>query len=519
MGLLDFNIEDFQKKESDPLREALLAATGYAEETEHIEFRKVSLRTFIEEAWRVVEPSTPFIDGWHIGAICEHLEAVTQGQIERLLINMPPRHMKSLLVSVFWHPWVWTFDPASRWLTGSYDIRLSQRDVQKARRIIQSPWYQQYWGKQFRFAADQNTKGKIENTKTGFRQACSTDSAATGEGGKYILCDDPLKAQDAHSPAKLQAANDWWNETMASRANPGDVPRYVVNMQRLGENDLSGVILSEKGNYVHLCLPAEYEPKVYEMLPPGAPNPLKFKDPRGDAGDLLWPELFTAEKLSGLRTALGPQGYASQYQQLPAPAEGLIFRGDAFRRYTELVQPTWDGYVKLGDLKFKDTYLSLDAAFKDTDESDYVVAQLWGREGPNYFLLDQIRGRMSFTATKDMFANMCKRYARTRTKLVEDKANGTAVIDALSKDIPGIIPIKPKESKEARAWAVQPLVEAGNIIIPSDTVAPWVKDWVHEITVFPRGANDDQVDAFTQVINYCENNRSPLARLKAFTRG
>lgn len=517
MGLLDFSVEDFKGK-NDPLRDALLAAAGYvSDEVEEQEFLALSLRDFIEEAWKVVEPSTPFVRGWHIDAICEHLEAVTSGEIERLLINMPPRHMKSLLVSVFWHPWVWTFDPASRWLTGSYDIRLSQRDVQKARRIIQSPWYQKHWGKKFRFAADQNTKGKIENTKTGFRQACSTDSAATGEGGKYILCDDPLKAQDAHSPAKLRAANDWWNETMASRANPGEKSRYVVNMQRLSESDLSGVILSDKGDYVHLCLPAEYEPKVFAMLPEGAPNPINFKDPRSNVGDLLWPELFTQEKLKSLRTALGPQGYASQYQQIPAPSEGLIFRGDAFRRYNTLPQISWDGQVTLGDIKFRHLYLSLDAAFKDTDESDYVVAQVWGKHGPNYFLLDQIRARLSFTATKDMFANLCDRYPRARTKLVEDKANGTAIIDSLARDISGLIPIKPKESKEARAWAVQPLVEAGNIIIPSESVFPWVKDWLHEITVFPRGANDDQVDAFTQVVNYCEENVSPLARMKAFT--
>src|SRR5215472_12763100 len=204
-----------------------------------------SLREFVRQAWHVVEPSTPFVPGWHIDAIIEHLEAVTRGQIRNLLINVPPRHMKSLLVSVFWPAWEWIRHPERRWLYSSYAASLAQRDSVLCRRLIESPGYQQRWGRVFSLTSDQNTKGRFDNSRTGCRLTTSVGGAVTGEGGDRIVCDDLHNVQEAESDSIRKNTVDWFDVVMSTRVNNPKTAAKVVVMQRCHQQDLSGHLLEQ----------------------------------------------------------------------------------------------------------------------------------------------------------------------------------------------------------------------------------------------------------------------------------
>jgi len=274
-----------------------------------------SLRTYIERAWHLVEPKRPFVPGWHIDAIAEHLEAVTRGLIEALIINIPPRHMKSLSVGVLWPTWVWTFDPAVRWIYGSYKEQLATRDCLKARRVIQDPWYQQRFGDRVQLTSDQNEKKRYDNSETGFRLAMGVGSG-TGEGADIGVADDPHSIDEAESETERENVITWWSEVMSTR-----LARKVVVMQRLHERDLTGFLLAE-GGYEHLCLPAEWEGKTCVTV-------LGRQDPRTTEGELLWPARFDRKWIDSKKRSLGPYGTAGQFQQRPTARGGGQFdRGD-----------------------------------------------------------------------------------------------------------------------------------------------------------------------------------------------
>lgn len=444
------------------------------------ELAKRSLSEFTRQAWHVVEPSTEFVSGWHLEAINEHLEAVTNGQIRNLLINMPPRHMKSLAVSVFWPCWEWATRPERRWLFASYAASLSIRDSVKCRRLIQSPWYQRNWGDRYKLTGDQNAKERYENDKTGYRLATSVGGAATGEGGDRIVIDDPHNVREAESETIRQAAVDWFWESMSTRLNDPKTGARVVVMQRVHAKDLSGSIL-EHGGFDHLCLPAEYEGT-------NRVTSIGWSDPRSSPGDLLWPDRFGADELTDLKRSLGSYGTAGQLQQRPSPAEGGLFKRDWWKFYRERPR------------KFDEVVQSWDCTFKDLQSSDYVVGLVVGRIGADKYVLDMTRDRMGIGATMQAIRSMSAKWPESTAKLVEDKANGSAVIELLKHEIPGLIPVNPEGGKVVRAQAVSPEVEAGNVFLPDPTIAPWVHDFVEECAAFPNGANDDQVDALTQAL-------------------
>src|SRR5579862_1529352 len=283
------------------------------------------LREFVRQAWPIVEPSTPFVSGWHIDAIIEHLEAVSGGQIRNLLINVPPRHMKSLLVSVFWPAWEWIRWPERRWLYSSYAAQLSIRDSVKCRRLIESPWYQTRWGHIFALTGDQNAKSRFDNNRSGYRLSTSVGGSVTGEGGDRIVCDDPHKVDEVESDTVRKTAIDWWDVAMSTRVNDPKTSAMVIVMQRCHQRDLSGHLL-EKGNFEHLCLPAEYEG-------PGRVTSIGFSDPRTEIGELLWPERFGPKEIADLKISLGSYAAAGQLQQRPSPAGGGIFKRHWFRYF------------------------------------------------------------------------------------------------------------------------------------------------------------------------------------------
>src|SRR6185436_7836194 len=218
-----------------------------------------SFKAFVKQAWPILEPTAEFVDGLHVDAICSHLQAVTEGRIANLIINVPPGHAKSLLTAVFWPAWAWIDYPESRWLFSSYREPLATRDSVKCRRLIESDWYQQHWGNRYQLNGDQNQKSRFENTATGYRVVVPMYSG-TGERGDYVVVDDPHSVDQAESDVERRNAIEWLHGSMATRLNDLSIGHKIVIQQRLHEADLTGDLLI-KGGYELLCLPAEFEPE------------------------------------------------------------------------------------------------------------------------------------------------------------------------------------------------------------------------------------------------------------------
>jgi predicted phage terminase large subunit-like protein len=450
------------------------------QETARARLARRRLALFVREAWPILEPGTPLIWSWHLDAICEHLQAVFEGRIRLLLINIPPGHMKSLIASVFWPAWMWIHRPGHRFLFASYGATPSPalRDSVKCRTVIASPWYRKHFGNGWKMAEDQNAKGYFRNTKLGERLSLHVGSG-TGFRGEGMLVDDPIKADDAHSKIKRMEAIRWWDETMSSRLNDLKTGWRVIIMQRLHEEDLSGHVL-QQGGYEHLCLPSEYDPQRRTRTSIG------WEDPRHAQGELLFPAKFGPAELAQARKDLGADAYAGQHQQTPVADKGSIFLSDWFQRYRT---PPAD---------LEEVIQSWDLTFKGGDGTDFVAGQVWGRKGAHCYLLDRVCERMSYTRARQAIRDLSAKWPAALAKLIEDKANGPAIIDDLRDAVPGLVAVRPDGDKLARAHAVSPLCEAGNVWIPEN--APWVNDWLHQITHFPRAAHDDEVDAMTQAL-------------------
>lgn len=453
----------------------------------------------------MLEPATPYLHNWHIDAISEYLEAVTAGQITRLIINMPPRYMKSIAVSVLWPTWVWIEKPWLRSLFASYSQSLSTKHSLDRRTVIQSPWYQERWGSRFSLADDHNLKTEFTNNHRGHMIATSVGGTATGKGGDVLGVDDPVNPKEAHSDALRVAANTWFDQTFYTRLDNKKTGAIVVVMQRLHEQDLSGHLL-QQGGWEHLKLPAEAKDRQTIVFP------LSGRTVEREPGDIIWPEREGPEELAQTKRALGTYGYAGQYDQDPAPAGGGILK----RHWWRYWQPKGanlppvpvrlpDGTIELRqavDLPddLTDHLQSWDMAFKDTENSAYVVGQVWAYRGADKFLLDQVRDKMDFVATEAAVQMLTAKWPQAIAKLIEDKANGPAIISRLQHKIPGIIAIPAGDSKESRTHAVAPEIEAGNVYIPHPAVWPWVDAFLHEASTFPASTYKDQVDAMTQAL-------------------
>lgn len=794
-----------------------------------------SLLEFVRQAWHVVEPGTDFVEGWHIEAICLHLEAVSRGEIRDLLINMPPRHMKSLLVAVFWPCWEWTRRPETRFLFSSYAQKLSTRDSLKCRRILESPWYQERWGERFALTSDQNEKMRFENNRTGYRIATSVGGTTTGEGGDVLVCfpademvqttngpipigeivekrlaamvpslntrtgaiecrpivgwhknpgrpivevvlddgatvrctpehrlwtargwvaaenltgadvlpcpsfanvgdgrlvdakssregsvalgrgedfedlllgefrhggrlpavtvvlapavlrdiapcdpesnlmdgsgsdtvslgndgcalgargylagqflredgsrtvlvdgespvsfrvsnvlgagpvcevgerrvariavqvahlhtfwarankdahhdlvnkdevrfpvapgtdagitvarcsaqnlaralpaatdpakigyfvagkirdrkpvlvrqvghvdatfcitvedthtfyagdgipvancDDPHNVQEADSDALRESACEWWFQAMSTRRNDPKTGRRVVVMQRVHEDDLSGQIL-DRGGYEHLCLPARFEPER------ACETGLGWCDPRTEDGELLWPEQCPEEELAKLERELGSAGAAGQMQQRPSPKGGLLIRESWWRFYGHGDPAGLYPFETPRELhdRADEVLQSWDCTFKDLKDSDWVVGTIWARIGAHKFLLAEYRGRWDLPATIAAIYRATADWERATLKLIEDKANGPAVMQTLRGQVTGLVPVEPQGGKIARVNAVSPQIEAGDVFLPHPRHAPWVGAYIDEHSRFPLGKHDDRVDSTSQAL-------------------
>jgi predicted phage terminase large subunit-like protein len=442
---------------------------------------KRSLRAFIEAAWPLIEPAKPFIPNWHIDAICEHLEALRAGQIRNLLINIPPGHAKSMIVSVAFPAWIWATDGQFRSIFASYHEGLAYRDSVKCRALLDDPWYRDTFQPTWDLSRDQNQKSYYENTEKGFRLSL-TVNGGTGYRGHLVAVDDPINVKDQYSDAALEGCIFWWDQVMSSRFINMATALKLIIMQRVSEKDLSGHVLAQ-GGYEHLMLPSEYESKRKCVTSIG------WVDPRETERELLFPALFTPEVIADRKRILGSVGYAGQELQRPAPAEGGLYKRDWWQMY------------KLAELPALDSMcISVDATFKDSKDSDYVAIQCWGFLGPRCYLIDRIHAQMGFSATKQAVKTMIAKHKRAYAVLIEDKANGSAIIEELGREFSGIIAVNPEGGKLARAWSTSPDVEAHNVYLPEDL--PGIGEFIEEHASFPNAAHDDDVDCQTQALNW-----------------
>ena len=439
-------------------------------------------RSFVEKAWHVIEPNQKFVAGWHIDAVCLHLEAIYRRQIRNLIINIPPRHAKSTICSVLFPAWVWLSRPWERFIFGSHAYSLSKRDSIKCRMLIQSAWYQRMFGISWRLALDQNEKMRFDNTEQGYRIATSVGGSVVGQGADILLVDDPNAPSQMGSNIQRDSVLSWYDEEFSTRINDPRTACKIVIMQRLHQNDLSGHLLV-KGGWEHLCLPAQYEPSTQTK------SSIGWEDPRTEPDEPLWPQRFGIQEIEEFKRNMGSSAAAGQLQQRPSPKEGNVVNRSWWKFYGEL------------PAEFDFMALSADLTFKDGEKTDFAVFQIWGRKGADKYLIDQVRARMGFTAQLTTFRALKGKYPMMNVGWVEEAANGAALIETLKKEISGIIPVKPKGSKLARAEAVAPQIEAGNVYLPDPTIAPWINDFIEEWAVFPNGVHDDQVDSCTMALN------------------
>lgn len=499
----------------------------------------VRLFDFVKGAWHVLEPDNPFCNNWHVGCICEHLEAVTALEIRNLIINIPPRHAKSLLVSVYWFAWVWTLNPYSRWIYSTYSDDFAKRDGQKSRDVLTSPWYQRNWDHVFKLRGDQNAKEKVQNDKQGFRLATTLGGKATGEGGSYFVVDDPMKASDAESPVKRQTVIDWWTGTTVTRST-GDPKtfRRVVVMQRLHENDLSGYLVSEVGGYEHLVIPVEHEPRRYWFQGNGKPRPkdaiiptvvqqrsITARDPRTEEGELLWPDRWPREEVDRWKKELLYRA-AGQMQQRPADPEGSIFRRATFKTfhveqrpdglYFILVEPDRGdepGRVTAVPVSACRLFQCADTAVKIKKRNDYTaVVTAFLAPGGRLLIFNVIQVKIETPHLMKFMRSL--KYGPTRwdavnlspvrvghwpnkmrpfRQYVEDAASGSGLLQTAIVEGAPMHRVSNAGDKVEKAIPLASMYENG--MVYHLAAADWRTDFEDELVTFPNAAHDDRTDA------------------------
>lgn len=445
------------------------------------EYCSRSLVNFIKRAWHVLEPGQPYVHGWHMDAMGEHLEAVTSGQITRLLINVPPGTMKSMSVSVFWPAWEWGPKgmPHLRFIGASHEESLATRDNMKMRHLVQSEWYQRLWPTPF--MGDQNQKTYFQNTATGWRQSCPVGSM-TGKRGDRVAWDDPHSVEDAHSVAQLENANRVFRETLPTRLNNPDSSAIIIVMQRLNQKDISGEIIASELGYDHLCLPMEYEG-------PRAPTSIGFVDPRTEPGELLFPARFPREVVERDKKVMGDYAVAGQFQQRPAPAEGGLMKPDMIQTVDAIPAGVVE-WCRGWDL----------AA---TLAGDYTVGAKLGRLADGRYIIADVRRDRLETHQRDalMLATAQADGRALKQSIPQDPGQaGKGQVAAFAKLLAGhSLHFSPETGdKTTRATPLASQINAGNVVMLR---GPWNQALKDEMRVFPNGANDDQVDAAARAFN------------------
>ena len=484
-------------------------------------------REFVKGAWHVVEPGKVFKSGWHIDAICDHLTYVSLGDIDDLVINIPPRHSKSTIVAVMWPAWEWTWKPETQWLFATYALALTLRDSVKCRRLIQSPWYQERFGSSFSLSSDLNQKGRFDNSSMGYRLATAVAGTATGEGGDRIVVDDAHNMKEINSDTIRGGVIEWWRDVMSTRGNdPKELGRVII-AQRGHHKDLPGHVLST-GTWVHLNLPGYFMPKTRcitkakrnskrslpadpdmwtfgDHVPLLKQDEIMFVDPRKEENDLLTPDRFGPAEMAKLSLELTERGFEAQIQQNPSAKGGNIMKEHHWRKWEDAELPVLSMIIQ-----------SYDTAFEEEEEHDYSARTTWGvfeheeyldpklpwtaqykgQKRLSLIMLERMNKRMEFPELRENAIEASQLWKPDKV-LIEKKASGHSLAQELRRSGLPVARIKVSDSKFVRAHAASLVLERGCVWYVE---RKWAQEVISQCGNFPADDHDDMVDTCTMAM-------------------
>lgn len=413
----------------------------------------------------------------HIVRIASILQKVESGEIRRVIINMPPRFGKSLLCTELFPAWYLGRNPSRKVILATYGGVFAGGFGRKVRNQLADPLFQRIFP-ECHLSDDSSAKNQFSTLEKGEYHAVGVGGPITGKGADLLIIDDPVKnREEAESETYREKTKDWYRSVAYTRLEPNGA--IIIIQTRWHTDDLTGWVLDEhkQEQWHELILPAIDE----------------------DTESALWPERFSLERLHQIKNVLGPYEWSALYQQRPTVKEGNILKEKHWRFWSAL--PSNCSMIQSWDLTFKEARHS------------YVVGQVWAKQGPNCYLVDQFREKVGFSKTIGAILRMRSKYPMAKRIFIEDKANGPAVMDALKNKISGIIPVQALGSKVERVNAISHLVEAGNVYLPNPTNHPWVKEFIQECNDFPNGKNDDQCDAMSMALAKLDTH-DPVERLR-----
>ena len=438
---------------------------------------------FIERSFYELNPTTPFLSNWHLEVIASELEACRRGETKRLIINVPPRSLKSHCASVAFPAWLLGHNPSAQIIVASYAQELANKLSSDCRTLFASSFYRDLFSAQL--STQRQALQELTTTRNGFRMATSVGGVLTGRGADFIIIDDPLKPDEALSDSQRKTCNDWFDHTLYSRLNSKRDGCIILIMQRLNENDLVGHVLGlEPWKVIRFPAIAE-EDETHAIETPYGIHRFERR-----AGEALHPEREPLDVLNHIREALGEYNFAGQYLQAPSPLGGGLVKAEWFKTYTAAEEPQ----------KFEMILQSWDTANKPTELSDYSVCTTWAIREKHIYLLNVCRKRLGYPELKRTVREQAEVFG-PQTILIEDRASGTQLIQELiSEGLYAVKKYEPTHDKITRMNYVSNMIENGLVHLPEKSC--WLAEYIHELTAFPRGKNDDQADSTSQALDW-----------------
>lgn len=452
-----------------------------------LELMRRDFAAFLRKAYPWISGGEAMLWNWHLDAIAHQLDRVRSGDNRRLLVTLPPRNGKSKTISVAWVAWMLGKEPTANFVCVSYSNELSSKLARDCLSIIQSPWYRELFPRTI-ISPKRSASGDFETTAGGGRLATSVTGTLTGRGGDIIILGDVIKPEEANSEATRESVNNWYKSTLASRLNDKASGAIITVMQRLHEHDLAGMLI-ESGEWHQLSLPAIATADEIVPLTRGRAHLRK-------AGDILHSEREPQAVLDELKRSMGSMAFAAQYQQDPVPAVGNMIKAEWLKSYDSFDRSQCGQIVQ-----------SWDTASKDNPHNDYSVCITAHVRGKYVTVLDVTRRRMQFPELLKTASALAREHKAT-AMLVEDAASGAQLIQTLrvsvERGVPVPIPCRPEGDKISRVAGISAMVEAGQLILPTD--APWLAEFRSELLAFPNARFDDQVDALSQLLIWVRRN-------------
>jgi predicted phage terminase large subunit-like protein len=448
--------------------------------------RRQHLAAFNQKVFQTLDPGTPYEHSWHLDHLCWHLMRVARGEVRRLILNVPPRSMKSITASIGFTAWLLGHDPTKRIICVSYADDLARKMSNDTRAVMESPWYQELF-QETRLAAKRNIE--LITTRRGARYAAGMNGAILGRGADLIVVDDPIKAADALSQAERRRVNETFDNTLLTRLNDKRTGAIVIIMQRLHEDDLVGHVTAS-GEWEVVSIPAiATEERAYQLT--DAPGDVYVRRP----GEVLHPR-EPLEVLEAMRRTQGSLVFSAQYQQAPVPPQGNIVKREWLRFY--------DSRPETFDL----IMVSWDTASTISETADYSVGTVWGAKGLDFYLLDIVRDRFEVPELRREVMRLAREWGADQT-VVEDTELGRAIVQDLRRAGEASVVLRPvRIDKEARFLAQSARFESGQVHVPQ--AAPWLATWLNELLAFPNGRHDDQVDSTSQALDWLTRRIHPL---------